>query len=69
MANNLTTEEQIIMDYLVEAWNGFVKLEKQHPCENTDFMDGIHKLEAILGMRILRREHSDIFPVKIKEQK
>ena len=67
--DSLTIEEHIIMDHLIEAWNSFVKLGKQHPSENTDFMDGIHTLEAILGMRILRREHSDIFPVKIKEQK
>lgn len=50
------------MDNLVDAWNGFIKLEKQHPSENTDFMNGIHKLESILGMRILRRERPDIFP-------
>jgi len=62
--NGLTEEEQIIMNHLADAWNGFMKLEKQHPCENIDFMSGIHQLQRIIGMRILRREHSDIFPIK-----
>jgi len=28
-------------------------------------MNGIHQLQRIIGMRILRREHPDIFPIKI----
>jgi len=67
--NSLTTKERIIMEYLVEAWDGFLELDKQHSSENTDFMNGIHQLQGILGMRILRREHPDVFPVKIKEER
>jgi len=65
--NSLTTKERIIMEYLIEAWDEFILLEKQHPSEDTDFMNGIHQLQGILGMRILRREYPDIFPIKIKE--
>jgi len=29
--NGLTEEEKIIMNHLVEAWNGFIKLKKTTP--------------------------------------
>ncbi len=65
LISGLTMDELIISEHLVEAWNGFCKLDKQHPNENTDFMNGIHQLQNILGMRIVRREYSNYWPVKI----
>ena len=32
------------MDNLIEAWNEFIKLDKQHPSDIDDFCNGIHKV-------------------------
>lgn len=62
--DGLTKEEGIVMDCLVEAWNNFVKLERQHPNELEDFANAIHNAQSILGLRILRREHPNGWIVK-----
>lgn len=51
----LLPEEQEVMDCLVSAWNKFVVLEKQHPCDINEFGDSIHRLQGILALRPLRR--------------
>ena len=55
----LLLEEQSVMDDLVSAWNKFIKLEKQHPCDINEFTDSIHKLQGILAMRPLRRQYPE----------
>lgn len=55
----LTPEENSVMDDLVSAWNKFIKLEKQHPCDINEFGDSIHKLQGILAMRPLRRQYPE----------
>lgn len=55
----LTQEEQSVMDGLVSAWNRFIKLEKQHPCDINEFGDAIHRLQGLLSMRPLRRQYPD----------
>lgn len=55
----LPPEEQSIMDNLVSAWNKFIKLEKQHPCDINEFGDAIHRLQGLLAMRPLRRQYPD----------
>lgn len=42
----LTREEQAAMDDLVSAWNKFVKLEKQHPSDISEFQEGITNFKA-----------------------
>ena len=44
--DGLTEEEGVVMDCLVEAWNNFVKLQRQHPSELEDFANAIHTLKA-----------------------
>ena len=60
--DGLTDLEGEVMDSLVNAWNKFIKLEKQHPCENDDFADGIHKCQHQLCIRILRRDYPEGYP-------
>jgi len=60
--DGLTLPEGIIMDHLVEAWNAFIMLSKQHPSEVDDFADGIHKCQRMLMMRILRRDYPEGYP-------
>lgn len=55
----LTADEESVMEDLVSAWNKFVKLEKQHPCDNGEFCDGIHRLQGVLALRPLRRQYPD----------
>lgn len=55
----LLPKEQSVMDDLVSAWNNFIKLEKQHPCDINEFADSVHKLQGILSMRPLRRQYPE----------
>lgn len=59
-----TSEEEKILDMTVDVWNEFYKLEKQHPSEHNDFADGIHTLQHILAMRMMRKYRPDRFPIK-----
>jgi len=62
--DGLSTEEGFAMDHLVEAWNHFVNLERQHPGELIDFCDGIHKCQSVLMARILRRDYPEGYPIR-----
>ncbi len=57
-------EEKQILNYLTKSYNLFYKLEKQHPDELRDFVDGIHKCQYLIGMRIARKYVPKIFPKK-----
>lgn len=57
-----TDKEQKIMNLLVEAHNNFLTLDQTHPTETIDWMNGIHKLQDLLGCRVLRRDYPEIFP-------
>ncbi len=56
-----TAQEQEIMDLIVKSHNLFVKLERQHPNEITEWVKCIHDLQNILGWRILRRDYPNDF--------
>lgn len=60
----LTIEEEKVLDKLTEAWNLFIKLDKQHPSEIGDFADAIHRCQSIIGMRFCRKYRPDRFPIK-----
>ena len=53
----LTPAEQAVMDHLVAAWNGFVDLPVQHPSDKPEFASALHRIQYLLGMRVVRREH------------
>lgn len=57
-------QERKILVLTAECWNEFIKLKPTHPDEINDFADGIHKLQYVLAMRMCRRDHPDIFPIK-----
>ena len=59
-----TKIEKEVADNLIKAWNSFCKLERQHPDETRYFCDGIHKCQSVLGMRTLRRDYPNIYPIK-----
>ena len=61
-------QEKKVLEKLAEAWNEFLKLEKQHPDEISDFCDGIHKCQLVIGMRFARESNPEIFPKKSKDE-
>lgn len=63
-ADGLTHDEGVVMDALVRAVNAFARLERQHPSELDEFVDGIHRCQDQLAVRIVRRHYPDGWPVK-----
>lgn len=57
MNGGLTDEELEISELLIDSYNKFLKLTRTHPNEKSKFADNIHKLQYILGMRVLRRNY------------
>lgn len=52
------------MDKILEAYEVFCKLERQHPDEGRDFTDAVQKMQSILALRIVRREYPIGWPIK-----
>ena len=57
-----TTREMHILDLIVDIHHQYMLLESTHPSDKSEWQTAIHHLQHILGMRILRREHPEIFP-------
>lgn len=62
--DGLTDVEGEVMSSLINAFNTFCNLERQHPDEIRDFTDGIHKCQDLLAVRIARREYPKGWPIK-----
>lgn len=60
--NGLTQNEQIVMNKLMEAYEAFLELNKEHPDELRDFVDGIHRCQDVLAVRICRRIYPKGWP-------
>jgi hypothetical protein len=58
-----TYNEKEIMEKLVEAHALYIDLNKQHPSDMPEWANAIHDLQKLMAMRIVRREHPDIFPI------
>ncbi len=55
--SGLTEKEQIVMDNFVEAWGTYQKLNPLAEDEKRVFCDGIHVLQRMLLVRIVRRDY------------
>ncbi len=53
----LLPEEQQIMDDLTKVWCGFMDLPVQHDDDRTDFRMSLHRLQHLLGIRVVRRDY------------
>ena len=62
MQTGLTDEETRVAGFLIDAWVEFGKLVSQHPDENRDFTDAIHRCQSILALRIVRRLYPKGWP-------
>jgi len=58
----LSDGEQKTMDALVLAYGEFLKLDRTHPDEMRDFVNGIHRLQELLAVRIARRDYPEGWP-------
>lgn len=60
--DGLTDEEGAVMDALVNAITAFAALDRQHPNELPDFVDGIHACQNELAKRVCRRAFPEGWP-------
>jgi hypothetical protein len=65
--DGLTHAEGAVSDALIEAVNAYAKLERQHPSEDRDFCDAIHRCQDLLVFRIARRLYPKAWPIKPSE--
>lgn len=52
---DLLPDEKAAFAALIAAWNAFVQLPVEHPDDDRDFRQGIHRLQAMILMRPARR--------------
>jgi hypothetical protein len=62
--DGLTDAEGVVMDALIRAVEAFARLDRQHPQEINEFVDGIHKCQDLLAVRIARRHYPHGWPIK-----
>lgn len=53
---------------LVDAWNAFVGLERQHPDEASEFRSHIHALQGIVALRRCRGMLPDRYPTYAEDR-
>ena len=61
-ALGLTKKEQLVMDKLMECYKAFIELDEEHPDEMRDFADGVHRIQDVLAVRIVRRVYPKGWP-------
>lgn len=47
-----------------EFYEEYTKLEPQHPDEFKELVRFVHGIQYLIGMRQLRYDHPDVYPVK-----
>lgn len=50
------------MDYLCEAVDAFDELAPQHPDEQNEFYEAVHRIQDLLAVRVLRRLYPHGWP-------
>lgn len=45
------------MDALCEAVDAWEALERQHPQEDDEFYAAVHRIQDLMGVRVLRRDY------------
>jgi hypothetical protein len=60
--NEMTDEEKLVMDKLVDFWNAFVQLsESPKVNDQIQVMDAVHAIQGVLAMRVARRANPEIW--------
>jgi hypothetical protein len=55
--DGLCRQEARVMNAVLECLREFSALPREHPDELRDFVDGIHRLQGVLAMRVVRRSY------------
>lgn len=55
----LTDQERTVVTKLVEAWNEYLKLPHEHPDDDNEFLDSIHRAQLQILARPGRREFNN----------
>jgi len=62
--SGLTEQELKVMDKILEGYNEFLKLERQHSSELDDIVNAVHSIQNILAMRVIRRNYPKYWLIK-----
>ena len=54
-------DEKEVMNLLLEAHNKFAKLNRTHDMEILEWCLSFHKLQDLMGSRVLRRDYPETF--------
>jgi hypothetical protein len=55
--NGLTRDEDRVMTLLMRTYRAFLSLDREHPDEMREFVDGVHRIQGVLAMRVVRRAY------------
>mgnify|MGYP003386792226 CR=1 len=58
---NLTDAEKAVINHLAGAWNTWMLLDNNHPDDNFDFRQAIHRLQDLVASRVARRVDPDFW--------
>lgn len=60
----MTDKEKNIIDLLQTIYEEFSSLEEQHDSDISEFIEALHILQHLVMIRSVRRQYSDLFPIK-----
>jgi hypothetical protein len=58
---SLTSKEKAALDHLAQAWNEWIDLPGKSKSDDVEFMDSIHRAQAMIAMRVARRADPDVW--------
>lgn len=58
----LTKEEELIMDTLKALQNALGSLKPQHPLEQQEFRDAVHRIQGLMALRAARTAYPKYWP-------
>lgn len=59
--SGFTVKEQECFDLLTEFFNKYTELEAEHKSDLPDVVNAMHRIQDIMGMRIVRRDYPSGF--------
>lgn len=62
--HGLTPDEIKVSDLICDAFNAYNKLPSYHPSEMAEVVDAVHRWQAVLMSRVVRRTNPEVFPIK-----
>ncbi len=55
----LTEQERLVVTKLAEVWNEYVKLPREHPDDDDEFRESMHRAQLLVLARPGRREFNN----------